>query len=1170
MKKLFVWILILAMILSLVSCSGANIPTKEGSADQGTPAESKPVSGEEGTGESRETEPGGDPVADLPDGFSPIDTAVPSEAFPSSVSYETLAGEQVRDASEAKTLLGKLQAEIGFSDPEEYMDALVSSGELFSSYRFTQMIGGLPVEDRGITVVTDEEGNVTDVLGRYLDPAETDTEVRISAQEAARAVREQFKQDDEIQLIGHGCMITTLGEKSQAAWRSLAFVNGEIYQCYVAARDGSILLIQKLFWNERESGNASGQDTDGNPVKFKTEEGENTYWLEDESSRIRIYDLNGKSVKYNICIRPDFRIGARFYPVWENDEWNPEENLGYKITLNGQADPAHDYRLILQDGKYTVTDNGTVLYPDVSVEAVYTKGKDGYYEVLTDDDNVWENARAVSVMDRLQEVYRFWHEVLKRDGYNNSRNPMAVAMNTVMNDGKENASACALEIEPGYYTGLMKITANFSVSFNVLAHEYTHAVIGSYVPLGKGYYYPEAGAINEGLADLFSELAENHVFGSNDWDLGSRNAKDPSVSEKPGPSRYQGENWIFDRVEAPATDEETATNSTYAHRNGQIISHMGYLITTGALKKSAHTEALGPELTAKLFYETFPSLESDTSFSEYAMILYGKAVGMFRKGQLSADQVRCVFRAMEEVGLLPVFSLKTGGVLDLRCLMGKDLSHFTISISSLLIAQYENGQEAFGTAQGEKYHRVATVKNDPDFAPVWPEAWSTDSQGRNRYSVVITNDQTEDESFSFIVMTSERAWPGIGVTAPFLDGRALFYDYLKHHVVPEVGIGDAENLRTELTNKNLNDHDGLLSALVGDLDGDGADEMVTVTVCEQDIAGTIGALVFSKGTCIAANLDLYELEDGKVVHADGPKTIAVMAQNEYGFISVGAAKWNGITYFTGNSSMDDNTTYGPRQFALFHPEAGKLVFDYAAPGGWGQSLPVEDANERLGTRKMDLEHTTFSHSGPSTVEEIARMDFPQESGHQDYVSVTFRDETCLKEILGFPYLSKLYLMEEKLSKIDEQEKLAQDLVAEDIRREEEAANSPAVQTVKAEIEYLSQSSGITLTLLQEKLGDDGSYFAMVVAPDEHKARVSLEANAAGILTDVRVEARYYKQTETWIALKDAVLGSPRLALTAGVVAAFSGTLSRQNDGAESGEYIVNIFNIDNFTIWIRK
>ena len=96
MKKLFVWILILAMILSLVSCSGANIPTKEGSADQGTPAESKPVSGEEGTGESRETEPGGDPVADLPDGFSPIDTAVPSEAFPSSVSYETLAGEQVR------------------------------------------------------------------------------------------------------------------------------------------------------------------------------------------------------------------------------------------------------------------------------------------------------------------------------------------------------------------------------------------------------------------------------------------------------------------------------------------------------------------------------------------------------------------------------------------------------------------------------------------------------------------------------------------------------------------------------------------------------------------------------------------------------------------------------------------------------------------------------------------------------------------------------------------------------------------------------------------------------------------------------------------------------------------------------------------------------------------
>ena len=87
-----------------------------------------------------------------------------------------------------------------------------------------------------------------------------------------------------------------------------------------------------------------------------------------------------------------------------------------------------------------------------------------------------------------------------------------------------------------------------------------------------------------------------------------------------------------------------------------------------------------------------------------------------------------------------------------------------------------------------------------------------------------------------------------------------------------------------------------------------------------------------------------------------------MEHISYGSSSVYACQWEGITYFVGHSTMDDMTTYGPHAMAIYHPEEGKLIFDYVAGGSWGQGLPGTDDNEKLGARKMDLTNTIFDVS----------------------------------------------------------------------------------------------------------------------------------------------------------------------------------------------------------------
>lgn len=399
----------------------------------------------------------------------------------------------------------------------------------------------------------------------------------------------------------------------------------------------------------------------------------------------------------------------------------------------------------------------------------------------------------------------------------------------------------------------------------------------------------------------------------------------------------------------------------------------------------------------------------------------------------------------------------------------------------------------------------------------------------------------------------------------------LFYAYLRANVVPQIGTCDGASFTTQLENKDMasGGGTGLLSALVDDLDNDGALEMVTVTSSvKESTSDMLVSLVFGTGyPTMSIDLDLYELKDGEVYHADGPKNIGYMEHISYGTISISASQWEGITYFVGTSIMDDLTTYGPHATAIYHAEGEKLVFDYVGGGSWGQGLPSDSDNQTMGARGTDFTNTSI---GAGYLGPLSSLTFDLEfvSGGPSNVKVAISDFTYLVEALNESYKTIQERAQAFLKTLDENEVVAKGVIEEKLKKEEEAKNSAAGQTISNALAFITSTSGLNLNMTEESVSEDGSYH--VSYKTDSIARLHIVVNAAGEITSIETEARTYTQTEEWIALKDAILRLPQLGLSEDIINAYSGELSTQSAEESVGGYTLKVHNVDNFFIGLVK
>jgi Zn-dependent metalloprotease len=229
-------------------------------------------------------------------------------------------------------------------------------------------------------------------------------------------------------------------------------------------------------------------------------------------------------------------------------------------------------------GKYVLEDwahgNGIGTYDGITANPNY---QPPYYR-YKDADNNWSlpsEQPATSVHWAMGYTYDYFYAIHGRNGYNNAGASIISYITTGNNSYWRPALYCFL-----FGTGDGGATSNPVASLDAVAHEFTHAVIGS---TGNLLDYGEPSALNESFCDIFASLVEFYHLGSNgNYYLGEniitippymeRNMTNPNNTSQP--DTYHGNYWYY-------SNNSAAEQNKYMHNNNGVHNYWFYLLAEG-------------------------------------------------------------------------------------------------------------------------------------------------------------------------------------------------------------------------------------------------------------------------------------------------------------------------------------------------------------------------------------------------------------------------------------------------------------------------------------------------------------------------------------------------------------------------------------------------------------
>ena len=184
----------------------------------------------------------------------------------------------------------------------------------------------------------------------------------------------------------------------------------------------------------------------------------------------------------------------------------------------------------------------------------------------------------VSAAVNLSATYDYYFQRLGRNSLDgNGGNMLGIVR---LGQGLSNAL-----FNPSTQTMYFGDAEPFAGALDVVAHEMGHGVIENSARL---QYFGQSGALNEGFADIFGEMAEQHFNqASPDWIIGTklsspiRNMMDPGAIEffpgRPYPNKMSEYVWPND----PVLNNFADRDNNGVHFNSSIINHAFYLLTNG-------------------------------------------------------------------------------------------------------------------------------------------------------------------------------------------------------------------------------------------------------------------------------------------------------------------------------------------------------------------------------------------------------------------------------------------------------------------------------------------------------------------------------------------------------------------------------------------------------------
>lgn len=229
----------------------------------------------------------------------------------------------VESPEEALLTLYEVKSLMGCDDPKTQLVWYQTSNSKYSySYKFRQVVDGIPVYGRSIVVSTDLEGNTTSLHSPFISKLKVNTNNILSEAQIKAAIEKEgysFSYTD-------GKYIYPNNDDMVVVYKVCGNLEGKGYDIIVDAHTGDIILkLEKgAFLTQKVSGN----DALGNPREIDVNvlyKGDNLiYTLDDLSRNIQFHDVS----RY---IGTDFESGisneilANSHIVKERNEWSPEE-----------------------------------------------------------------------------------------------------------------------------------------------------------------------------------------------------------------------------------------------------------------------------------------------------------------------------------------------------------------------------------------------------------------------------------------------------------------------------------------------------------------------------------------------------------------------------------------------------------------------------------------------------------------------------------------------------------------------------------------------------------------------------------------------------------------------------------------------------------------------------
>ena len=193
-----------------------------------------------------------------------------------------------------------------------------------------------------------------------------------------------------------------------------------------------------------------------------------------------------------------------------------------------------------------------------------------------------------------------------------------------------------------------------------------------------------------------------------------------------------------------------------------------------------------------------------------------------------------------------------------------------------------------------------------------------------------------------------------------IDPLHLFYKYLREVVVPEIGLvpedaviepyNDSKTSWQEFWAGVIGNTSGLLSAAVYDFDFDGAYEMITVSIPENDLL-----TIEEEDRYMCMDLTLYEIVDGEVRQSDVWKDAIRMNKKnalEQDTMRVRMVEWNKQVYIMTSSFFTSGNSYDGNDGGSRTVQDGKFISSDQLPV-WTYNFLTKDGAPYSFSKELD-------------------------------------------------------------------------------------------------------------------------------------------------------------------------------------------------------------------------